>query len=90
MKKIVTYIPLMLVTIVAIACLSFVETERAKLHCKDVVVSIANVSHAHFINEEDVYEMIDLNKNQIVGSEIININIADIEKKIEADLRRAG
>ena len=85
MKKIVTYIPLMLVTIVAIACLSFVETERAKLHCKDVIVSIANVSHAHFINEDDVYEMIELNKNQIVGSEIININIAEMEKKIEAD-----
>ena len=52
-KKIVTYIPIVLLFIVAIASLSFSEVKHADLRCTDVLISIEkNPAHADFINIE--------------------------------------
>ena len=83
-KKIMTYLPLVLMAIVAIASLSFAEVERATLRCTDVVISIEkNAAHSDFVTEDDVYEMIGSNRNMLIGREITDFDIAEIESLIE-------
>ncbi|MCQ2960415.1 MAG: hypothetical protein MJ198_09565 [Bacteroidales bacterium] len=84
MKKLKTYIPLILLSLVAIACLSFAEIERATLRCTDVVISIEkNPEHSDFVTEEDIYNIINSNRNMLIGLEIGEFDIAEIESTIE-------
>lgn len=83
-QKIMTYLPLALLAVVAIASLSFSEVERAALRCTDVVISIEkNVSHSDFVTEDDVYEMMGANRNMLIGRELSEFNLSEVESTIE-------
>lgn len=85
-KKIKPYLPLSVLFVVAIACLSFSEVKKAGLRCTNVKINIQkNASHADFINEDDVYEMMGSNRNMLIGQDAIAIKIDEIEKTLEAN-----
>lgn len=84
-KKFVTYLPLILLSIVAIASLSFAEVERSETRCTDVVITIEkNAAHSDFVTIEDVYEIISANRNMLIGKEIREFDISEIESMIES------
>ena len=85
-KKIVTYIPIVLLFIVAIASLSFSEVKHADLRCTDVLISIEkNPAHADFINIEDVFDAMKANRNMLIGKEVSEIDIHEIETILETN-----
>ena len=85
-KKFVTYLPLILLCIVAIASLSFSEVKHASLRCTDVLISIEkNPSHSDFINIEDVYAAMNANRNMLIGKEVSEIDIHKIESTLESN-----
>ena len=82
--KVKTYIPLIVLSIVAIACLSFAEVERSDMRCTDMFIVIEkNKSHSDFITVDDVYDLLQTNRNQMIGNEIKNIDIHEIESLVE-------
>ena len=85
-KKFVTYLPLILLCIAAIASLSFSEVKHASLRCTDVLISIEkNQSHSDFINIEDVYGAMNANRNMLIGKEVSEIDIHKIESTLESN-----
>lgn len=81
-----TYLPMGLLTIVAIVSLMYAEFERGNLKCTDVVIFIEkNPSHSDFITEDDVYQMFGANRNMLIGKDIAEINIMEMESAIESN-----
>ncbi len=77
---------MIVLSIVTIAGLSFAEVQRASLRCTDVIISIEkNSSHSNFVTEEDIYNAMNSNRNMLIGKELAEINVPEIESTLKAN-----
>ncbi len=85
-KAILSYLPLCVICIIAIACVSFSEIKQADLLCSNVEISIAeNPHHSALLNIDDVYADLNSNKSMYIGQNLQSININEMEATLLND-----
>lgn len=83
MRKIIPYIPLFVLLVVSVVSLSFSESYRNELVCKEVRFAIdENSSKPKLLNEADILSSIKKKKQDFVGKKINQIPLHAIEEAI--------
>lgn len=84
MKRIIPYIPFVVLLIISIVSLNFSESKRNATICKDVIFKIdEGKTKTPFLKEIDILNSIKISKKSLVGKKINSIRVYDIEDKIE-------
>lgn len=69
--------------IVVLAFIAFTERRQGSIAVKDITIKIENVEENHFLEEEDITGLMQLNQEGVKGATLESVNLKDIEKKIK-------
>src|SRR6187549_2890355 len=69
--------------VVVVAIIAFAERKQGEASIKDITIKVDNVNENHFIDEEDVVKLMQLNKENLKGASLDKVNLKDVEKKIK-------
>lgn len=69
--------------VVVVAIIAFAERRQGEASIKDITIRVDNVNDNHFIDEEDVVKLMQLNKDNLKGASLDKVNLKDVEKKIK-------
>jgi len=66
-----------------VVLMSFIELKKSGTVCKDVKIYIPG--NQYFIDKEEVANILHVSSNQLIGRHMENINLHDLEKKLNAN-----
>lgn len=69
--------------IIVAGIIAFTETKQGDISIKDITIKIDNLQENHFLDESDIIELMQLNKENLTGTRIDRINLKGIERKIK-------
>lgn len=69
--------------VVVLAFIAFTERRQGDIAVKDITIKIENVEENHFLEEEDIVDLMALNQEGVKGTTLDKVNLKDIEKKIK-------
>jgi cell division protein FtsQ len=73
------------VIIVVFGLIAFTERMKGDVAVRDIQIRIENVHENHFVDEQDVIGLMAVNKDNLRGTSMSNLNFKTIEKKIMKD-----
>ncbi|UII29237.1 cell division protein FtsQ [Fulvivirga maritima] len=77
---------LLIAGVVLISVIGFTDSRQSGEVCKDVVIRISNQHENYYVDESDVLALMTDNGNQAVkGTSFKELNLKDIEQKVEMD-----
>lgn len=76
---------LMLSLAVLLVLIAFAEREQHDTLVKDIAITIDNIEDNHFIDENDVRELMEVNNVNLVGSERGAISLKQLERNIKSN-----
>lgn len=71
--------------VVFFGIIAFTERMQGTVAVKDVVIKIENIEDNHFVDEEDVLDLMQVSDENLRGASIGQLNLKEIENKIESD-----
>ena len=71
------------VLVVVFGLIAFTERMKGEIALRDIQIKIQNVHENHYLDEQDVMNLTQLNINNLKGSSINTLNFRDIEKRIK-------
>jgi len=75
-----------LVAILIVAgIIAFTERRQSSASINDITIKMKNVSENHFLDEQDVVSLMQLNKDNLKGASLDRVNLKDVERKIRRD-----
>lgn len=72
-----------LALVALLVLIAFAEREQHDTAVKEISISIDNLNDNHFIDEEDVRELMQFNHENLIGASMGNIKLKEIEEKIK-------
>jgi len=63
--------------------IAFTERKQSNISVKDISIKIENLQENHFLDEGDIIDLMQLNKENLAGTSMDAINLKSIEKKIK-------
>lgn len=75
--KIVTALSLLIFLI------AFSEKKQGEVALKDIQINLVNIHENHFIDEDDVMQLMELSEASMLGARIDKINFRELESKIK-------
>jgi cell division protein FtsQ len=73
------------ILVVVFGLIAFTERMKGDVAVRDIQVRIENVHENHFIDEDDVIQLMAINKDNLRGTSMSKLNFRSIEKKIMKD-----
>lgn len=73
------------VLLVVFGLIAFTERMTSDVAVRDIQVRIDNIHENHFLDEEDIRDLMDLDEQNIKGASLDKIDFKAIEKKIKKD-----
>ncbi len=71
--------------VVFFGIIAFTERMQGTVSVKDVVIKIQNIENNHFIDEEDVLDLMQVSHENLRGASIGQLDLKTIENKIKSD-----
>lgn len=71
--------------VVVISAIAFTEHKQTEIAIHDVSVRIKNSNNNHFLEESDILELMQLNKQNLLGAKVEKVKLKAIENKIKKD-----
>lgn len=65
--------------------IAFTERRQSTASIKDITIKIKNVNENHFLNENDISDLMQLNKENLKGASLERVNLKEVEKKIRRE-----
>ncbi len=65
--------------------IAFTERQQTNVFVKDVNVRMVNVSENHFLDEADILKLMELDKENLRGASMDELNMREVEKKIQRE-----
>jgi cell division protein FtsQ len=62
--------------------IAFTERRQGNASINDITIKMRNVSENHFLDEDDIAGLMDLNKDNLKGASLDRVNMKEVEKKI--------
>jgi cell division protein FtsQ len=73
------------VLVVVFGLIAFTERMKGDVTVGDIRIEIGNINDNHFLNEEDIASLMQIDHANIRGASLSSINFKDIEKRIKKD-----
>jgi cell division protein FtsQ len=73
------------VLVVVFGLIAFTERMKGDVAIGNIAIRISNVHENHFLDEQDIMDLMQLKEDNIKGASISNLNFRDIEKRIKKD-----
>lgn len=83
--RIGTKIKTLLAIVVLFLFIGYGERQQGAMAVNDIVIKIENIHENHFIDEQDIVRLMQLDHENLKGAPINRINLKEIEKKIKAN-----
>ena len=71
--------------VVLFGIIAFTERMQGSVAVKEVVIKIENIEDNHFVDEEDVLNLMQVSDENLRGASISQLNLKAIENKIKSD-----
>lgn len=65
--------------------IAFAEREQHQAAVNEISITIDNLNDNHFIDEEDVRGLMQLNDKSLIGETVSSINLKEVERKIKSN-----
>lgn len=65
--------------------IGFSEGQQGEVSVKDIVIKIENIRENHFIDEQDIIDLMELDYANLKGASLSRLNLKEIERRIKAD-----
>jgi cell division protein FtsQ len=65
--------------------IGFTEQKYGSVTVSDIVIKIENIRENHFIDEQDIVRLMQLEHENLKGAPVNRLNLKEIEKRIKAD-----
>lgn len=62
--------------------IAFTERRQSSASIKDITIKMVNINENHFLDEDDIVDLMQLNKENLKGASLNRVNLKDVEKKI--------
>lgn len=69
--------------LVVVAVIAFAERKQGVASIKDIAIKVDNVDENHFIDEEDIVKLMQLNTDNLKGANLDRVNLKEVEDKIK-------
>ena len=73
------------VLVAVFGLIAFAERMKGDVAVGDITIKIDNIHENHFLDEEDIIDLIDLDRENVKGASLEKLNFKAIEKKIKID-----
>lgn len=70
------------VLVVLFALIAFTERMKSDVAVREVRISITNLHENHYLDEQDIVELMSLNMDNLRGADLSNLNFSEIEARI--------
>lgn len=71
--------------LVVVLFIAFTERRLGSVSVSDISITIENINENHFLDEADVIDLMQLDKENIKGAELDRVNLKQVEKRIKSD-----
>lgn len=65
--------------------IAFTERRQSNVSIKDITIKLVNVNENHFLDENDISALMQLNKENLKGASLGQVNLKEVEKKIKRE-----
>lgn len=65
--------------------IAFTERRQSNVSIKDITIKMVNVNENHFLDENDIAVLMQLNKENLKGASLSQVNLKEVEKKIRRE-----
>jgi cell division protein FtsQ len=70
---------------VVLLTIAFTERRQAHVSIKDISIEMENINENHFLEENDIQDLMQLSKENLKGASMDRVNLKSIETKIKSD-----
>lgn len=74
-----------IVLVLLFVVIGFSERQNSDVTVKDVVIKIENIRENHFIDEQDIVDLMQLDYANLKGANLNRLNLKEIENRIKTD-----
>ena len=71
--------------LVVVGIIAFTERNQSRASIKDITIKMVNVNENHFLDENDVLDFMQLDKENLKGASLGRVNLKEIEQKIQRE-----
>ncbi len=65
--------------------IAFTERRQSSASIKDITIKMVNVNENHFLDEDDVIDLMQLNKENLKGASVDRVDLREVERKIRRE-----
>lgn len=73
------------IILLVLGLIAFAERMKSDVAVQDIEVKIANLDENHFLDEQDVLGLMQVNQENIKGASVGHLNLKDIENRVKND-----
>lgn len=67
------------------AIIAFTERRQSRASIKDITIKMINVNENHFLDEGDIVNLMQLDKENLKGARMDRVNLKEVERKIRLE-----
>lgn len=67
------------------AIIAFTERRQSRASIKDITIKMINVNENHFLDEGDIVNLMQLDKENLKGASMDRVNLKEVERKIRLE-----
>lgn len=71
--------------IVVAGIIAFTERKQSRASIKDITIKMVNINENHFLDESDILDFMQLDKENLKGASLDRVNLKEVEQKIKRE-----
>jgi len=79
------HVKIIVAVLIVCGIIAFAERRQSTASIRDVTIKMVNVNENHFLDEADVTNLMQLNKETLKGASMDRINLKEVEKRIKSE-----
>lgn len=78
-------VKIIIAVLIVCGIIAFAERHQSSASIRDITIKMVNVNENHFLDESDIVNLMQLNKETLKGATLDRVNLKDVEKKIKSE-----
>jgi len=78
-------IKILAAVIVVAGIIAFTERKQSRASIKDITIKMVNINENHFLDESDILDFMELDKENLKGASLDRVNLKEVEQKIKRE-----
>jgi cell division protein FtsQ len=78
-------VKIIIAVLIVCGIIAFAERHQSSASIRDITIKMVNVNENHFLDESDIVNLMQLNRETLKGATMDRVNLKDVEKKIKSE-----